>query len=326
MEALMVDILDELGPLFLGSRLKRLAERMQADALRVIRAAGLPIQPAQFPILTALDRYGPMTVSDTVGATGFSQPTVTRSVDGLVELGLIQSARSEADQRLKTLTLTEAGQALMRRAKTDVWPQVSAAVTDLCEGVTGGFLDQIGQIERGLARCSLEQRVAQKRERPGGALRILDYDDSLAPAFRDITTTWVEEMFAMEENDRRIVANPRELIIDRGGAILFIESPTLGVIGACALIKVDEGCFELTKMGVSPAARGMKAGETLLAATLERARSMQMDRLYLLTNRKCEAAIHLYEKLGFQHDAEIMRLYGQRYERCNVAMSYPLTA
>ena len=44
--------------------------------------------------------------------------------------------------------------------------------------------------------------------------------------------------------------------------------------------------------------------------------------MYLLTNSKCAAAIHLYEKNGFEHDAEIMATYGARYERCNVAMRY----
>jgi ribosomal protein S18 acetylase RimI-like enzyme len=47
-----------------------------------------------------------------------------------------------------------------------------------------------------------------------------------------------------------------------------------------------------------------------------------MDMLYLLTNRKCASAIHLYEKLGFEHSGEIMRRYGSRYERCDVAMIY----
>jgi RimJ/RimL family protein N-acetyltransferase len=47
-----------------------------------------------------------------------------------------------------------------------------------------------------------------------------------------------------------------------------------------------------------------------------------MDKIYLLTNRKCAAAIHLYEKLGFVHDEAIMRSFGARYERCDVAMSY----
>ena len=43
---------------------------------------------------------------------------------------------------------------------------------------------------------------------------------------------------------------------------------------------------------------------------------------YLLTNRKCAAAIHLYEKLGFAHDSGVMDTYAARYERCDVAMLY----
>jgi ribosomal protein S18 acetylase RimI-like enzyme len=74
---------------------------------------------------------------------------------------------------------------------------------------------------------------------------------------------------------------------------------------------------------VSKSARGRKVGEFLLAAALERARQMGVaDRLYLLTNTQCAAAIHLYEKLGFEHDAEIMRLFGSRYARCDVAMRF----
>jgi N-acetylglutamate synthase-like GNAT family acetyltransferase len=104
--------------------------------------------------------------------------------------------------------------------------------------------------------------------------------------------------------------------------VLFAETPDLGVVGTAALMVSKDGWVELTKMGVTPEARGRKVGEYLLAKTLERAASLGMDKVYLLTNRKCAAAIHLYEKLGFAHDAEIMAMFGARYERCDVAMSY----
>ena len=48
--------------------------------------------------------------------------------------------------------------------------------------------------------------------------------------------------------------------------------------------------------------------------------------LFLLTNKKCEAAIHLYEKNGFVHCEEIMQKFGCAYERCDVAMHYKGTA
>ena len=77
-----------------------------------------------------------------------------------------------------------------------------------------------------------------------------------------------------------------------------------------------------TKMAVVESARGLKAGEYLLEHTVARARELGAKKLYLLTNAKCAAAIHLYEKLGFVHDPTIMVEYGARYERCDVAMRY----
>jgi len=314
----VADVLAELGDLFLGSRLKRLAERLQADAARVIRDVGLPIQPAQFPMLAAVDRYGPLTVGQAVEALGVSQPVVTRTLTGLTEMGLVETTRDEADLRQKKIRLSSAGEALMARAKPIMWPRVDAAVKQLCADLSGSFLDQIGQIEMALNRRSLEARV---RDIPP-AFAIRPYSDDLAEAFYRINAEWVQAMFTLEENDIQILTRPRELIIDRGGDILFVETPDAGVVGTCALIKIDDGIFELTKMGVSEAVRGRKAGEFLLAATLDRARQIGMERLYLLTNRKCVAAIHLYEKLGFTHSDDVMRRYGGRYARCDVAMEY----
>ena len=155
-------------------------------------------------------------------------------------------------------------------------------------------------------------------------LRIVEFRDDLAQAFHDINAEWIEAMFVMEATDRKVLENPREMIIDRDGLILFVEADDLGIVGAVALMKTSEGVYELTKMGVLESARGLKAGEFLLAACIDRARTMDMTSLYLLTNHICAAAIHLYEKAGFRHDAEIMEQYGKTYDRCDVAMEFPL--
>src|SRR5262249_29036857 len=138
-----------------------------------------------------------------------------------------------------------------------------------------------------------------------------------------INAEWIEEMFALEAADIQLMSQPRKQIIDKGGTVLFAETSDLGVVGTCAIMKSRNGWYELTKMGVSKTARGRKTGEFLLVKAIERARAMGIaDRLYLLTNKKCAAAVHLYEKLGFEHDTEIMRLFGARYERCDVAMRF----
>lgn len=312
----MIDILRSNGDLFLGSRLKRLGERMQADVLRVIEGIGLPIQPSQYPLLAALDSDGPMTVGELVSAMGISQPAVTRLLSRLVEMGLVEPGGAHRDRRHRTMTLSEAGRDAMAMSKREVWPRIEGAVADLCAGLSGPLVAQLGALENALAERPLDMRAA----RP--ALSIRRWSDDLAKDFHDINAQWIDAMFTLEQTDRDVLENPRERIIDPGGEILFVTADGLGVVGTCALQKTGERQYELTKMGVRDSARGRKAGEFLLRATLRRADELGAETLYLLTNSKCASAIHLYEKLGFVHDADIMRDFGARYERCNVAMRY----
>jgi ribosomal protein S18 acetylase RimI-like enzyme/DNA-binding MarR family transcriptional regulator len=309
------DVLADLGPIFLGSRLRRLAERLQAGAARLIVEAGLDVQPCHMPLLAALDR-GPMTVGALVEAVGMSQPGVTRAAGQLARMGLVGSGRG-ADRRERTLSLTPAGEAAMARIKHVIWPRCEAAVNEMCD--SGALLAQVAEVEAALAAAPLDVRAQRA---PAPALRIVEFDDGLAQAFHDINAEWITAMYRLEPADIDVIENPRARIVDPGGAILFVEAPGLGVVGTCALKKTGDGAFELTKMGVRARARGLKAGEFLLAAVIERAMSLGARTLYLLSNRKSEAAIHLYEKLGFVHDAEIMARYGAAYERCDVAMRY----
>jgi len=313
----MGDVLREMGAGFLGSRLKRLGERMQAGAARVITGAGLEVQPAHMPLLVALDGHA-LTIGQLVQAVGISQPGVTRGVGQLGTLGLVQ-AETGSDQRHRTISLTDKGIAAVARAKLFVWPQVTEAVDRLLAGRADELLALIADVEDALSATSLDHLAAQSQPE---LLSIRDYSDDLAGEFHDISAEWISDMFRMEETDRKTLENPRASIIDAGGAILFLEAKGLGIIGTCALQKTSATGFELTKMGVRKAARGLKAGEFLLNAVIDRAAQLGADPLYLLTSSRCAAAIHLYEKLGFQHDAGIMEDYGARYARCDVAMRY----
>ena len=308
-----------MGSLFLGSRLKRLGERMQADVIRIIQSRGLGIQPSQYPLLAALDRYGDMTVNDMVSATGVSQPAVTRNLALLLEQGLVETSHLHRDQRHKTISLTTAGRDTVRISKQEIWPQVEAAVIGVCGMHAASLLHQLGAIEDALATQDLSQRVQRG---PMAGLCILPFEDSLAANFHDINLEWIAEMFRVEQTDTDVLEQPRARIIAPGGDILFVAARDLGVVGTCALQKTGDRQFELTKMGVLPSARGRKAGEFLLYAVLRRAAELQADTLYLLTNSLCAPAVHLYEKLGFVHDDDIMARFGRRYARCDVAMRY----
>jgi DNA-binding MarR family transcriptional regulator/N-acetylglutamate synthase-like GNAT family acetyltransferase len=316
------DLVADLGHLFLGSRLKRLAERLQADAAKVHRAVGIDAQPAEVALLAALDRFGPLTISGVVEALRVSQPAVTRTAGALADRGLVEAETGKDDQRQRTLRLTRRGRALIAKAKTAAWPLIDEAVASMCAPLQGPLLDQLGALERQLGEQPLDERALAIGERPRDVLAIREYDDELAPDFYAINAEWISSMFSLEKKDEDILLHPRKTILDPGGVILFVESAELGVVGTCALMKVDEETYELTKMGVLVKARGRGAGELVLEATLARAGAMKIETLYLLTNAKCVAAIKLYEKLGFRHSEAIRQKYGAAYARCDVGMRY----
>lgn len=156
------DLVRDFGLLTLGSRMRRIGERLQADTQRIIEEGGLAVQASQYPFLAALDREGPMTVGELALAVGISQPGVTRTIAQLVQLGWLQVEQSPADQRRKVIALTDEGARLVEFSKRNVWPRIRAAVADLCADMGPSLLWQLTALEDGLAEKPLNLRVPRK--------------------------------------------------------------------------------------------------------------------------------------------------------------------
>jgi DNA-binding MarR family transcriptional regulator len=152
------DIVRTLGFLTLGTRMKRIGERLQAETQRIIDANRLSVPASQFPFLSAIDRLGPLTVGELADAIGITQPGATRTLAQLTDAGVLTSEPSPEDQRRRIIRLSEEGQRIVDVAKQSAWPQVEAAVRNLCERLDGPLLDQLAAIEDGLEAQPLYQR------------------------------------------------------------------------------------------------------------------------------------------------------------------------
>lgn len=315
------DLIAKSGYLFLATRMKRLADRLQGDALKIFATEGFrDISQAHMPVLYALAHRTELNVNEISGLLGISQPAVTRTVSGMAQDDLVRVTPMPEDQRQKRVSLTPKGHALVDSMERTAWESITRAADDLCRGLDTDILEKLGQLETMLAEKPLMERVPT-----AGRLEVVDYTDDLAAAFYELNEEWISDMFVMEEADEVVLKDPRGYIIDKGGHILFVRNSEGEIVGAGALQPVgDDGDYELTKMGVSSKRRGEKAGEFLLAALIQRARQIGVTKLHLLTNKKCEAAIHLYEKLGFYHSEDVMERFASKYQRANVAMRYPM--
>jgi len=148
----------------LGTRMKRIGERLQAGTQRVIDGFAVPVQAGQWPFLAALDTLGAVSVGELAEAIGITQPGATRTVAQLVRQGLVNVEQAADDQRRKIVSLSKEGQRLVAAAKLDIWPSVSEAVADLCDPLKGSLLQQLAALEDGLAAIPLARRTGRKKQ------------------------------------------------------------------------------------------------------------------------------------------------------------------
>ncbi|MFC4270164.1 MarR family transcriptional regulator [Sneathiella chungangensis] len=152
------------GYLTLGTRFKRIGDRLQADVQQLIDAAGLAVQTGQYPLLAALDEMGPMTIGDLAAALGVSQPGVTRSVGQLAKQGVVTVRRGSRDQRKRRVELTEKGRTLVADGRQTIWPLIETHLADICADTDGPLLDQLDALETRLQEKSLYSRVMETKE------------------------------------------------------------------------------------------------------------------------------------------------------------------
>jgi DNA-binding MarR family transcriptional regulator/N-acetylglutamate synthase-like GNAT family acetyltransferase len=316
-----MDFLDELEELALGTRLKRLSERMLSDAATVYAAFDIDMQPKWFSLLVLLDRRPQINIVEASQLLGISQPAVSQFCRQLEKKGLIDSQICENDSRKRVLSLSQVGQQQVDSMKP-IWQAVTLAARELSQELDNDLYQAIRKFEQALATKSLLNRTLSIYHEHHNEIEFIRFEPKYANDFRRINEAWITKMFELEESDRNVLNDPVRHIIAKGGKIWFAKHKQLGLVGCCALAKKKELTFELTKMAVVDSAQGLKIGEKLLKFVLQEAQKMPIKRLFLLTNKKCRAAIHLYEKNGFVHDRQVMDEFGANYARCDVAMKY----
>lgn len=154
---------------------------------------------------------------------------------------------------------------------------------------------------------------------PMDSIEILSYSPELQPYFESINKAWVTRYFSLEPFDIDQLEHPEETILAKGGVILFAKSGG-EIVGTVGLIAKDKSTCEMIKMGVDPEAQGKGVGWALGKGILEEARKIGFSKMVLYSNTKLQAAINLYQKLGFHEVKSECGTYG----RCDIKMERAL--
>jgi len=316
------DIIDELGPLAFASRLKRLGEKLQKDVSRVYRDLDVDFEARWFSILYALKKQSPMTITALARSLRLTHPAVNQLAGEMIKKRLLLTGKGKSDERQRLLRLSAKGSRVAVSLEP-IWQEIRGATEELIEEAGSKLLPLISRIENLLDDRNMYQRVsARLADIQNNDLEILDYRPAWKKHFQALNLEWLQKDFTVEQEDREVLSDPNGRIIKPGGAILFARLEGK-IVATCALRRHAEEIFELTKMAVASSHRRRKIGSILLAATIERARSLGAALIILETSPKLVCANGLYRKHGFRQTD--MPLPGiSRFKRKSITMALEL--
>ena len=316
-----MDFIQEMGALALGSRLRRLSDRLMQDGNRIYKNSGLDFEPKWFPVYRLLLDHGPSAVTEIAKVLRITHPSVNQIAKEMIAAGLLATYKDTQDKRRRVLALTSQAKSRVTEMKA-VWQDVEAALQGIIDATDVDFLAYLETMERALDKQSFLSRFDERRIFESEEVEVESFDMKYAADFKRINEAWILEYFELEESDSKALDNPQAYIIEPGGDILFaIERSSGRVLGTCALINRGDGVAELAKMGVDKAARGLGVGKLIAFSALSRAREMGFKQLYLETNARLAPAIGLYRLLGFVRKPSP---FNSDYIRSNVYMEMDL--
>ena len=312
------DFFERQGVVSIASRLRRLTETLIRDDAEIYRLAGLNFKPKWFPVFLTLADGGVHTVTSIAREIGQTHPSVSVIVREMGKAGLIEERKNSSDGRSTGLCLSETGRKQLP-CFGELLRDVEAAALSVCQDSTIDLWGAIREWEKALGKKSLLERTRDIRNaRLAERIRIFPWDDRFKEDFFRLSALWIKQYFVLEEADLKQLSDPYGTCIENGGEIFSAVDTAAGkVAGVCALVHhVRERRWELSKLCVDPAYRGLGIGERLVEAVIASAVEKKVKRLFLVSNRILAPAIGLYRKMGFVETP----LKNSEYRRADIQM------
>lgn len=110
-----MDLLRQLGPLAIASRLRRLTEWLYKDGARIYQEQSLDFEPRWFPLFYLLKKSGRTAVTRAAQSLGLTHPAINQIAGEMSKRELLESFSDKKDKRKRLLRLTQKGKKLYPR-------------------------------------------------------------------------------------------------------------------------------------------------------------------------------------------------------------------
>ncbi|UAA38361.1 bifunctional helix-turn-helix transcriptional regulator/GNAT family N-acetyltransferase [Paraneptunicella aestuarii] len=320
--------IEELGAMFLGTRLKRLSDTLYDEIDNIYSTLNINLKSRWTAVLFLLHENGDSGVTQIAEHMGLTHPAISQMSRKLLDAGYIESKADDQDERRRLLGLTDAGKQLTQQL-TPIWEHMRVCLNDRIAACQDDLLNAISNLEQQQIKLPLSEQILQLTQlQDASQVEIIPYSKEYAKDFKRLNIEWLEKYFYVEEIDDLVLSKPKKYILNKDGQIFFARYND-EIVGTCALLKSDytglsqdaskKNCFELTKMAVTEKYQGLKIGRKLMEAVIDAFHKSGGDLLFLESNSRLKPALHLYESMGFVHKP---KLDNSHYQRADVYMEY----
>ncbi|HDM8198581.1 TPA: bifunctional helix-turn-helix transcriptional regulator/GNAT family N-acetyltransferase [Vibrio harveyi] len=254
----------------------------------------------------------PLTINQLAQQLNVDKSNASRTVTGLIKLGLVESIENPKDKRSQLVGLTEQGQQALSQLDQQQNSFFEQLLTQLDDSEQEQLKLGLETYLKGLTKvCQAEEYV----------LRPLTKADNsqVADVIRKVSAE-----YGLTADKGYGVADPTlddmYSVYDQQGAAYWVVEYQGEIVGGggFAPLAGEPNVCELQKMYFLPQTRGHGLAKRIVALSLQLAKQFGYQQCYLETTECLREAVGLYEKLGFEHlDAPL----GQTgHDACEVLM------
>jgi len=153
---------EKLGQLILGSRLRKLSERLMLEMGNIYKSRNIEFEPGWFHIMYLLSENEKMSITQISEMLQVSHPSVIQVVGVLEKRDIVKISIDTNDKRKRMVELSDNGISLLERIKP-VWNEIDQMmIAFLSEGeYSRNILNAITEIEKNLDAKPLSERMSR---------------------------------------------------------------------------------------------------------------------------------------------------------------------
>jgi DNA-binding MarR family transcriptional regulator len=298
-----MDLISDLGALALGSRLKRLSDRMMKSVSEIYRNSGVDFESKWFPLFYLLSKEGEKGIMEIAEILKISHPGVIQLAKEMEKAGWIVSEKSGKDARKRHLKLTEKAWKTLPQLE-EMWVSFRENNAKIIRASQQNILLALEELEHFLDNHDFKKQYYETfNEMKENQIKIRLFEEKYQQQVEDMVLSIQNGEFNLGLTAQRQpdLHDLKAFYNDKGNWLWVALNSKDEVVGTIGLERLNDKQSVLRKMFITKEYRGKALGlaQKLLEILLQEAKHQEFKEILLDTPLVTHAAHRFYERNGF---------------------------